>query len=202
MQTYPYGSKQQQVTTYHHKDTNNQWVIVRPHALQKSLGPDLYPNNYNGEIHILKHGDVVRLVHDSTGRNLHTHRIQAPVTGTQLEVSGYGYWNQGDVLDEWVLEVVGEDSRLPQDGVLRSLTTKFALRHRVFGCLLSAGKMPLPEWGFKQGEVFCDQSSESSNKDSLWNIEYHRNDKRRYFDRIEIERPTLTPNKTNNQTNC
>ncbi|KAG0249028.1 Protein O-mannosyltransferase 2 [Linnemannia exigua] len=80
-------------------------------------------------------------------------------------------------MDEWVLEVVGEDARLPQDGVLRSLTTKFVLRHRVFGCLLTAGKTPLPEWGFKQGEVFCDQSGKSSNKDAVWNIEQHLNER-------------------------
>ncbi|KAF9134757.1 Protein O-mannosyltransferase 2 [Mortierella sp. 14UC] len=177
IQTYPHSSRQQQVATYHHKDSNNQWIIVRPHALQKPLGPDLWPNNYNGEIRILKNGDIVRLVHEFTGRNLHTHRIRAPVTGTKLEVSEYGYWNQGDVMNEWVLEVVGEDSKLPQDGVLRLLTTKFALRHRVFGCLLTAGKMPLPKWGFKQGEVFCDQSSKTSNKDSVWNIEHYRNDR-------------------------
>ncbi|KAG0374929.1 Protein O-mannosyltransferase 2 [Mortierella sp. AD032] len=177
IQAYPHGSKQQQVTTYHHKDNNNKWIIVRPHALQKSLGPNLNPNNFNGDIHILKHGDVIRLVHDNTGRNLHTHRIRAPITTTQLEVSGYGYWNQGDVMDEWVLEVVGEDARLPQNGVLRSLTTKFVLRHRVFGCLLTVGKKPLPEWGFKQGEVFCDQSKTSSSKDTVWNIEQHLNDR-------------------------
>ncbi|KAF9903213.1 Protein O-mannosyltransferase 2 [Linnemannia zychae] len=177
IQAYPHGSKQQQVTTYHHKDNNNQWIIVRSHAVQASLSPNLLPNNNNGEIQILKHGDVVRLVHESTGRNLHAHRIRAPITSTQLEVSGYGYWNQGDVSDEWVLEVVGEDSRLPQNGVLRSLTTKFALRHRVFGCLLTSGRSLLPEWGFKQGEVFCDQSSKISNKDSIWNIEQHKNDR-------------------------
>ncbi|KAG0078089.1 Protein O-mannosyltransferase 2 [Linnemannia elongata] len=174
VQTYPQGSKQQQVTTYHHKDHNNQWILTRSRdkAVHHLNTP---PNNNNEHLQILKSGDVLRLVHESTGRNLHTHRIRAPVTTTQLEVSGYGYWNQGDGYDEWVIDVVGEDSRLPQDGTLRSLTTKFLLRHRILGCLLTSGTMPLPEWGFKQIEVYCDQSSKSGNLNSIWNIEHHRN---------------------------
>ncbi|KAG0288709.1 Protein O-mannosyltransferase 2 [Linnemannia gamsii] len=177
VQTYPQGSKQQQVTTYPHKDRNNEWTLTRSrdsevHHLNNP------PNNNNEHLQILKSGDVVRLVHESTGRNLHSHRIHAPVTTNQLEVSGYGHWNQGDGYDEWVVDVVGEDFRLPQDGILRSLTTKFMLRHRILGCVLTTGKIALPEWGFKQGEVFCDQSSKKSNKasgNSIWNIEQHRN---------------------------
>ncbi|KAF9147553.1 Protein O-mannosyltransferase 2 [Linnemannia schmuckeri] len=157
IQAYPQGSKQQQVMTYHHKDNNNDWILTRS---RNPATPHLNnpPNNNNEHLQILKSGDNVRLVHESTGRNLHTHRIRAPVTTAQLEVSGYKYWNQGDGYDEWVLEVVGGDSRLPQDGTLRSLTTKFVLRHRILGCLLTSGMMPLPEWGFKQVEVYCDQS--------------------------------------------
>ena len=146
VQTYPQGSKQQQVTTYHHKDHNNQWILTRSrdNAVHHLNNP---PNNNNEHLQILKSGDILRLVHEPTGRNLHTHRVRAPMTTTQLEVSGYGYWNQGDGYDEWVVEVVGEDSRLPHDGTLRSLTTKFLLRHRILGCLLTSGTMPLPEWG-------------------------------------------------------
>jgi hypothetical protein len=69
------------------------------------------------------------------------------------------------------------------------LTTKFMLRHRVLGCFLTTGKTPLPEWGFKQGEVFCDQSPRRSNKasgnwNSIWNIEYHRNHRRKSCNRV------------------
>ncbi|KAF9106200.1 Protein O-mannosyltransferase 2 [Mortierella sp. GBA35] len=128
-QTYPLGSKQQQVTTYNHKDNNNEWTLARSRNA----------NNVNkDEIQILKHGDILRLVHNSTGRNLHTHRVRAPTTTTQLEVSGYGFRDLGDGNDEWVLEIVGEDAKLPKDGTLRSLTTKFVLRHRTFGCLLAS----------------------------------------------------------------
>ncbi|KAG9069108.1 Protein O-mannosyltransferase 2 [Linnemannia hyalina] len=180
VQTYPQGSKQQQVTTYHHKDRNNEWILTRSRdkAVHHLNNP---PNNNNEHLQILKSGDILRLVHKTTGRNLHTHRIRAPVTTTQLEVSGYGYWNQGDGYDEWVVEVVGEDSRLPQDGTLRSLTTKFLLRHRILRCLLTTGMMPLPELGFRQVEVYCDQSSKPGNLNSIWNIERHRNHRRKFL---------------------
>lgn len=180
VQTYPQGSKQQQVTTYHHKDQNNQWILTRSRdkVVHHLNNP---PNNDNEHLQILKSGDILRLVHEPTGRNLHTHRVRAPITTTQLEVSGYGYWNQGDGYDEWVVEIVGEDSRLPQDGTLRSLTTKFLLRHRILGCLLTSGKMPLPEWGFKQIEAYCDQLSKPGNLNSVWNIEHHRNHRRKFY---------------------
>ena len=39
---------------------------------------------------LLKHGDLVRLEHKTTGRNLHSHREPAPLTKKHLQVTGYG----------------------------------------------------------------------------------------------------------------
>ncbi|KAF8961463.1 Protein O-mannosyltransferase 2 [Entomortierella lignicola] len=167
VQTFPEGSGQQQVTCYHHKDSNNDWIVKRAHG--GSLDFE--------EIEILRHGDTIRLVHEGTGRNLHSHRIKAPITTSQWEVSAYGDDNTPDSNDEWTLEVVDEQSSLPHNGILRSLTTTFRLRHKILGCLLTAENVNLPQWGFRQIEVFCDQRNRTSSAHSIWNIEQHWNDK-------------------------
>jgi dolichyl-phosphate-mannose--protein O-mannosyl transferase len=54
-QTYPVGSNQQQVTCYHYKDANNDWIVT-PRWEEPAL-------DLNGPIRYLEHGDVIRLVH-------------------------------------------------------------------------------------------------------------------------------------------
>lgn len=154
------------MTCYHHKDANNEWLIQK---LVGTAEPE--------DVTSVKHGDVVRLVHEQTKRHLHSHSIKAPVTNSQWEVSGYGNNETQDPNDAWVVEVASEQSSHPQNGVLRSLTTNFRLRHRQLGCLLSAENVNLPQWGFRQIEVTCDQRNRTNSPFSTWNIEQHWNDK-------------------------
>ncbi len=74
------GARQQQITTYSHKDDNNHWRVK------------YYNEEYqeNSTIEGLKHGDLIRLEHVATGRNLHAHRIPAPITKKHNQVTGYG----------------------------------------------------------------------------------------------------------------
>ncbi len=67
VQTYPTGSTQQQVTCYHYKDDNNNWIIL----------PTWEEPNYNPNdpLRFLQDGDVIRLSHVPTTRNLHSHNI-------------------------------------------------------------------------------------------------------------------------------
>lgn len=39
---------------------------------------------------MLKHGDLIRLEHVATRRNLHSHNEPAPMTKKHLQVTGYG----------------------------------------------------------------------------------------------------------------
>lgn len=41
-------------------------------------------------VEIVKHGDLVRLEHVQTRRNLHSHREAAPLTKKHYQVTGYG----------------------------------------------------------------------------------------------------------------
>ncbi|CAG8537879.1 3396_t:CDS:2 [Racocetra fulgida] len=150
VQTYPSGSKQQQVTCYHHRDANNEWIIKKVREAQV---------DNDTEIEFVKHNDVVRLFHAQTGRNLHSHQVGAPVTKSHYEVSCYGNEEIGDKNDYWIVEVV--DDLFEKTDHIRSLTTRLRFRHQILGCYLRAANAILPQWGFKQVEVTCDKKNTS-----------------------------------------
>ncbi|PLB39224.1 protein O-mannosyl transferase [Aspergillus candidus] len=168
IQTYPEGSKQQQVTCYHHKDANNDWFIY-PNRQE----PDFDPSN---PLKFVGDRDVIRLIHGQTGRNLHSHAIAAPVTKSHHEVSSYGNITIGDDKDHWAVEVV-DDVASRDRSRIRTLTTSFRLRHPVLGCYLRAGNVNLPQWGFKQIETTCVKENKPSDVYTHWNVESHFNEK-------------------------
>lgn len=69
-----------QVTTYTHKDENNIWLIK----------PFNKPHSDKAPLQLLRHGDLCRLEHLATKRNLHSHSEPAPMTKKHLQVTGYG----------------------------------------------------------------------------------------------------------------
>lgn len=168
VQTYPDGSNQQQVTCYHHKDANNEWWFY-PARGQPDFNPEEEPR-FVGD------GDLIRLIHTQTGRNLHSHDIPAPVSKSQKEVSCYGNLTVGDDKDHWQVEVVSDVASRDKSRV-RTLTTAFRLKHPVMGCYLRAGNVNLPQWGFKQIEVTCDKTNNPKDAFTHWNIEAHTNEK-------------------------
>ncbi|KAI4520845.1 glycosyltransferase family 39 protein [Schizophyllum commune Loenen D] len=172
VQTFPTGSKQQQVTCYHYKDNNNEWNVMPTWE-----EPDYNPND--PEIRFLQDGDVIRLQHVSTGRNLHSHTIPAPVTKLNYEVAGYGNQTVGDHNDYWVVEIVDDVKAGSKDQVPRvhSLTTRLRFRHKVLNCYLRAANAVLPQWGFKQIEVSCDKENNPKDTHTYWNVEGHWNDR-------------------------
>ncbi|KII88281.1 glycosyltransferase family 39 protein [Plicaturopsis crispa FD-325 SS-3] len=168
IQTYPAGSGQQQVTCYHYKDENNEWIVT-----PRWDEPDYNPND---PIRFLVHGDIIRLVHASTTRNLHSHPIVAPVSKLNNEVSCYGNATIGDNQDYWQVEVV-DDVREGHIKKIQSLTTRIRFRHTHSGCYLRAANAVLPQWGFKQIEVSCDKENNPDDIHTYWNVESHWNDR-------------------------
>ncbi|KAG0259714.1 hypothetical protein BGZ95_004598, partial [Linnemannia exigua] len=148
---YETGSKQQQITLYPHKDTNNEWVI------QKRDGsiPDT--------LEYVKSGDVIRLKHAQTSKQLHSHDNKPPMTEDEnhFEVSGYGGEGfPGDSNDEWRLEILdfeGKDKAAGKN--LHTLRSVFKLSHPNMACDLFSHKVKLPKWGFEQQEVTCMRSA-------------------------------------------
>ena len=170
-QTYPVGSNQQQVTCYHYKDSNNDWIVT-PRREEPGIDPD-------GPIRYLEHGDIIRLVHQPTGGNLHSHNVPAPVTKLNNEISCYGSPTIGDQNDYWYVEVVDDFHRGKREKVdrIHSLTTRLRFRHAVLGCYIRAANTNLPEWGFKQIEVSCDKENNPDDPYTYWNIESHWNNR-------------------------
>lgn len=182
VQTYPSGSKQQQITLYSHSDHNNDWVI---HRTFEYKGPEAKTPIYTDEnykVELLKDGDEVRILHKSTGKYLHSHVIFAPNSGTDFEATGYGGVKHNDKNDIWIVEVAKETYRGPDrtDKTVRSLFTQLRFRHKATGCYMRSTGKTLPEWGFKQGQVTCRAHLKPGNpildtKEYLWNIESNVN---------------------------
>ncbi|ORX97574.1 PMT-domain-containing protein [Basidiobolus meristosporus CBS 931.73] len=165
VQIFPEGSQQQQVTTYHHRDENNEWVIKRAHETYED----------SGQIEFVTDGDTVVLVHESTNKKLHSHEIKAPITKADWEVSCYGNDTVNDPNDHWEVEII-DDYFGESTSRIRTLTTSFRLRHRTLGCYLKSHNVPLPAWGFQQSEVTCDRNGDINNPNLLWNVENHWNE--------------------------
>eukprot|EP01137_Pigoraptor_chileana_P031262 Opistho-2@18832 len=161
------GARQQQITAYQHKDSNNHWLVKR--ATGERPQDDAAPQH-------IKHGDIVRLEHVNTRRNLHGHREKAPITTRHFQVTGYGNEGIGDTNDQWRVEVVN----LPKDhegkgSHVRVVHSVIRLVHVNIGCALHSHGKNLPKWGFEQLEVSCNPSV--SDSDNLWNVEAHINPK-------------------------
>lgn len=239
---YPAGSKQQQVTTYHHKDVNNEWVIYpasklseemievdyleeyevfvdevsktkeeindspvdeeninaagaggegeekqdepvvvdgenasgeeeREKKIMTRMVKKMVPVEFSKKVKV-ESGDLIKLIHTNTGGALHSHRIKAPLTSEDFEVSTYGVANPKimDPNDFWEIELVREST----ESHIMALKSNFRLKHVSTGCYLSSKNKKLPDWGFKQGEVTC-TLNKNDGKALVWNVERHRN---------------------------
>lgn len=69
-----------QITTYSHKDDNNKWRVKKIDVEPVADDP----------VQLVKHGDLIRLEHISTKRNLHSHDEMAPLSRKHYQVTGYG----------------------------------------------------------------------------------------------------------------
>ncbi|RWS01129.1 protein O-mannosyl-transferase 2-like protein, partial [Dinothrombium tinctorium] len=56
---------------------------------------------------MLNNGDLVRLEHLVTTRNLHSHKELAPLTKKHFQVTCYGEQDVGDANDVWRVEIIG-----------------------------------------------------------------------------------------------
>ncbi|KAI8829752.1 MIR motif-containing protein [Chytridium lagenaria] len=171
IQTYPSGSEQQQITCYHHKDSNNDWIITKPWGAEEEeeVEEDVEV------IELLKDGDIIRLGMYRFSSLTHA-TFKAPVSPLDYEVSCYGNSTLGDVNDHWKVEIVDDlYDKAPEH--VKALTSRFRLRHVVTGCLLRSGGATLPQWGFKQAEVSCQVNGKNNSDHNIWNVEQHVNEK-------------------------
>ncbi|VVC33926.1 MIR motif,Protein O-mannosyl-transferase, C-terminal four TM domain,Glycosyl transferase family 39/83 [Cinara cedri] len=151
------GAKQQQITTYAHKDENNRWLI--------KFYKDNEKINVNDTVRFVKHGDMIRLEHVPTRRNLHSHRESAPITKKHYQVTGYGEEGVGDYNDVWKVFIENGN----EDTVISAVISKIKFVHVLQHCVLTASNKQLPKWAFEQLEVTCSPNLRDAN--SFWNVE-------------------------------
>ena len=155
------GAKQQQITTYAHKDDNNKWIIKKFNETAPALDNSSIP------IELVRSGDMVRLEHLVTRRNLHTHRQPAPVTKKQFQVTGYGENGTGDANDVWRIEVVGGK----EGDKISVVNSRLRFVHLLQNCVLSGTGKQLPKWAYEQMEVACATNHRDVKKSTYWNVE-------------------------------
>jgi hypothetical protein len=99
------SSGQQQVTAYKWADAYDYWLVKGPHGEDAS---------YKQGEPVLR-GDIIRLEHICTQRNLHSHNIPAPLSPRQNEVTCFGNWGNGDSGDNWCVETRDDAARWTWD---------------------------------------------------------------------------------------
>ncbi|ALC44725.1 rt [Drosophila busckii] len=171
------SSHQQQVTCYSFKDVNNWWIVKRPERDDLVVGdqPD-----------VIRHGDVIQLVHGITSRALNSHDVAAPMTPQCQEVSCYIDYEikmVGELL--WRVEILNRQS---EGDLWHAIKSEIRLIHTTTGAALRFSGRQLPDWGFNQHEVVGDR--EKGNPDTIWNVEEHRYTKTQ--DQRERERQLLS----------
>ncbi|BES89829.1 Stromal cell-derived factor [Nesidiocoris tenuis] len=113
---YGTGSGQQSVTaTQRQEDVNSHWLIK---GTTKKPCP-------RGQA--LKCGDVIRLHHVSTSKNLHSHYFPSPLSESNQEVSAYGIDGEGDSGDHWMVVCEGEYWERDEEVMLKHVDTDMYL---------------------------------------------------------------------------
>lgn len=153
------GARQQQITTYTHKDDNNKWLIKPYQPSDEEIVA------LKNEVVLLRHGNLVRLEHVPTRRNLHSHRETAPITKKHYQVTGYGENGTGDPNDIWKVHIVGGSHR----DVVKTVTSQIKFIHYLQHCVLTTTGKQLPSWAYEQQEVTCNPNLRDNY--GYWNIE-------------------------------
>jgi dolichyl-phosphate-mannose-protein mannosyltransferase len=131
------------------RDENNLWRVLNTTA----DGYEQYDYKHKSIVYI-EHGTRIKLRYVVTDKAIHSHEVRPPVSNVdfQDEVSAYGITGfVGDINDDWIVEIEkGDSSDKKSTKRLRSLRSRFKLRHLNTGYCLFSHKVKLPEWRFEQ----------------------------------------------------
>ncbi|KAK9497248.1 hypothetical protein O3M35_004604 [Rhynocoris fuscipes] len=156
---YGSGSGQQSVTGSHqHEDANSYW-IVNPTFKMESRGT------------YVKCGDMIRLQHMNTKKNLHSHLFPSPLSGSQ-EVSAFGTDGEGDSGDHWVVICSDDYWKRDEPVMLKHVDTNvyLSVSGRQYGSPISGqmevvGTSRMSSVHWKTGEGFYFHNSDNIIKD-------------------------------------
>ncbi|KAG5638357.1 hypothetical protein H0H81_000491 [Sphagnurus paluster] len=133
------SSQGQQVTGYGHSDTNNNWQIIPTKALPET-----------GRGRIVRHNDVIQLLHVNTQTHLLTHDVASPLMPTNQE---FTTWPKDDHSrhNDTLFQVHLLESHDGQ--AWKSKSGYFRLIHVPTKVSMWTHNKQLPEWAFKQQEI-------------------------------------------------
>ncbi|CAD6574542.1 MAG: hypothetical protein CYPHOPRED_005451 [Cyphobasidiales sp. Tagirdzhanova-0007] len=134
------SSAGQQVTGYPFNDTNNHWVVEPTKEIPE-----------HGRGRVVRHNDVIRLLHLNTQSYLLTHDVACPLMATNEE---FTTWPKDDKAreNETTFRMEIEEAHAGQQWMTKS--GHFKLIHESTKVAMWTRATPvLPEWGFKQQEV-------------------------------------------------
>ncbi|XP_014829821.1 PREDICTED: protein O-mannosyl-transferase 1 isoform X4 [Poecilia mexicana] len=157
------SSHQQQVTCYAFKDVNNWWIIKDP--ARQELVVDSPPR-------LVRHGDIIQLVHGMTSRLLNSHDVAAPMSPHAQEVSGYIDFNVSMATQNlWRLEIYNREAESEE---WKTIVSEVRLVHVNTSAVLKLSGLPLPDWGFRQMEVVAEKLLKAHSGSLGWTVEEHR----------------------------
>ncbi|KAF8635029.1 hypothetical protein AX15_000567 [Amanita polypyramis BW_CC] len=133
------SSQGQQVTGYAHADTNNYWQIIPTKALPEA-----------GRGRIVRHKDVIRLLHVNTDTHLLTHDVASPLMPTNQE---FTTWPKDDHsrYNDTLFQLTLNDGNDGQ--VWKSKSGHFKLVHVPTKVSMWTHSGQLPDWAFQQQEI-------------------------------------------------
>jgi dolichyl-phosphate-mannose-protein mannosyltransferase len=127
----------------------------------------------------LRHSDLIRLVHVTTGFALNSHDVAGPLTPQAQEVSCYGPGDErvpaGEpghmpLSDMWRVELLG--SNVDSNAPVWAIESRLRLTHISTSSALQITNKRLPDWGFGQLEVVTSRHALQS-PESVWRVDDH-----------------------------
>ncbi|KAJ9118652.1 hypothetical protein QFC22_003872 [Naganishia vaughanmartiniae] len=150
------SSQGQQVTGYHHADPNNEWQIIPTHDI-----PD------HGRGRVVRHRDIVQLLHVRTNSYLLTHDVASPLMPTNQE---FTTWPKGEDMSRYNDTLFQFDISDAHDGeALNSKSGHFKLVHVPTRVALWTYTSRLPDWAFNQQEV--NGNKNLLDKSNIWFVD-------------------------------
>ncbi|KAI0057255.1 glycosyltransferase family 39 protein [Artomyces pyxidatus] len=149
------SSQGQQVTGYGHADENNWWQVVPTKALPET-----------GRGRIVRHNDIIQLLHVNTQTYLLTHDVASPLMPTNQEFTTWprdDHSRYNDTLFYLYLNGAHEGE------ALRTKSGHLRLVHVPTKVSLWTHREQLPEWAFKQQEINGDKSP--GEKPATWFVD-------------------------------
>jgi dolichyl-phosphate-mannose-protein mannosyltransferase len=145
----------QQVTGYGHPDENNWWQIVPTKALPET-----------GRGRVVRHNDIIQLLHVTTQTYLLTHDVASPLMPTNQE---FTTWSKDDLsrYNDTLFQVTLNGAH--EGEAVRSKSGYLRLVHVPTRVSLWSHRDQLPDWAFKQQEVNGDKSP--LDRGNIWYVD-------------------------------